>query len=179
MAHPHQIKLTDKKSLRWNLLAFNSDPLPEFWETIETLPDVIDGKDYKEIIKILFKRDGMPNFTDYDELATKLGKKLTKKEKQEAFQIWHNAMRIIRVRVSNQIRVNRLKRSRDERKERIRRDKEERHRISLERRTRAEQVALAAIQQVSDIEAANAETRRPKPRPDRGAASEGTGTKED
>ena len=129
MPHPHEIKLTDPKGvIHWRSLGYGyrevPDDLTEFWEAVDSLPD-IGGKDYRKIIRKLFNKDGTPDFDSYEKLTLKLEKKGAKKD-EEAFQEWHSTMKVIRVQVAHQIHMNRLKKERDDRKKRIKQDKEKR-----------------------------------------------------
>lgn len=118
MTHPHKTKLTDKHILRIHSMEFTESPLGEFWEAVESLPDNLDGKNYKKIIKKLFNKDGESKFVDYDDLVKVLEKQGEHKD-QEAFQEWHDTMGIIRRKVSHQIHMNRLRKDRDDRKQEI------------------------------------------------------------
>ena len=181
MAHPHEVKLTDPKGvIHWRSLGYGyrevPDDLGEFWEAVESLP-AIDGKDYRKIIKKLFKQNGEPDFDSYEKLTLKLEKKGDKKD-EEAFQEWHTTMKVIRVQVAQQIHMNRLKGARDERKQQIKTRKEQARIERESRRSAAELVALAAIESASTVELANAELRRPKPRAGRATSPEGVGAEE-
>lgn len=177
MAHPHETNIKDKRIARWRMIGLDEAPddLTEFWEAVESLPDVIAGKKYKKIIEKLFKKNGTPTFDSYEKLTNKLEKRGAKRN-QEAFQEWHDTMGVIRRQVSHQMHMNRLRKARDERKQRIKEDKERRKAEREARRGRAERIALEAIEAVNEIERANAEIRRPEPRPDRGTPPESPGT---
>lgn len=144
MAHPHKSKIKDH--LRWRFLDYDGpvEDLTEFWKEVEELPDDIDGKDYKKIIKKLFRKNGDPDFDSYEKLTAKLGKKGKKKD-QEAFQEWHTTMRFINKQMTRRIHIRRLKRERDERIERIKEDKEQRRADRENRQAAARAIAAEAI----------------------------------
>lgn len=128
MPYPHEVNLKNMKTVNWRSLGYKEPPddLTEFWEAVESLPDLIGKKDFKSIIKKLYKKDGTPDFADWKDLGTKLKKSKTEKGDQEAFQEWHTAMKIIRERVPQQIHMNRRKKERDDRKSRIKQEKVDR-----------------------------------------------------
>ena len=137
MAHPHEVKLTDPKGvIHWRSLGYGYREVPsdltEFWEAVDTLSDNIGGKDYKKIIKKLFKQNGEPDFDSYEKLTLKLEKKGDKKD-DEAFQEWHTTMKVIRIQVAQQIHMNRLRKDRDERKQEIK-DRTRVEKLRAERR---------------------------------------------
>jgi len=89
--------------------------LDEFWDAVETLPDDIDGRDYKKIIKAIYKADGEPDFEDLEKLRVKIARKT----EHETLQIWVDAQRIIRRNLRAKMRTMRKRKEINERKRQI------------------------------------------------------------
>ena len=148
----------------------------EFWIGLEYLPDDVDGKDFKKIIKKIFKKNGQANFDSWEKLTEKLEKHGDNKD-HRAFQEWVDAMNIIKTmnaREYTRVRKEQILTKQAERKEQRNQIKSERE----ARRSAAELVALAAIESASAIELANAEFRRPKPRTGGATSPESVGAEE-
>ncbi|HDZ13487.1 hypothetical protein LCGC14_0955800 [marine sediment metagenome] len=75
----------------------NDFTIAEFWAIVDTLPDDINGKNYKLNINAYFKKNGDPKVKALS-LST-----------DEDFQIWHDTQGFIRRSIRMQIHMNKLR----------------------------------------------------------------------
>ena len=84
----------------------------DFWRIIDDLPEVIDGKEYKKLVKEYFDRDG------------KSTKKSSDIKTDEQFQIWNDINEFARLIVSKKLPVQKLRDRRESKLAEISRKKE-------------------------------------------------------